>query len=227
MELNFYYAAYSYFNEYWRADKPCIEALEDGADSKATCVALSEIAKIYNINRNMATNKEEECRLEVARSLLMDLPKPVTDKDVSKVVGEFAEALGKAYPRIEKKTGKLVKPILLSSASKFLWMRFQNPIVMYDRYAFAWVKRNSLPTNAMSYSQYLDAWRKEFFKHQTKVKEATRDFTIIKPFTLAFKEDGDKIQKLVDKLWFQERVFDHAIIDDQQQYEKMENSTKS
>ena len=151
--LNFHYAAYSYLDEYLSVDKSCIDAFESEVSPEATCMALSKMARTYNINRNLAI-KDEASRFVTVRVLLMQAPRPVTDEEMIKLVGEFSIKLGNAYPR---KSG--MKPTLLSAASKFLWMRFQAPVVMYDRYAWQWILEISNLSDTSSYADYVQVWR--------------------------------------------------------------------
>jgi hypothetical protein len=198
-------------NEYLRADKPCIEALEKDDSPEAACNALSKMAMIYNINRNLANKKEETWRLETVHSLLRGVETPVTDDQVAKLVGDFSTKLGEAYPR-ESGT----KPKLLSAATKFLWMRFKSPVVLYDRYARLCI----MGADKAAYSDYLRKWWETFDVHKNQIAAACPEIIPFKRFTLAASMTDDEIQGLVEQTWFQERVFDHAIVDEGQRLEE-------
>ena len=205
--LNFRYAVYSYLDEYLRVDKRCIDALELDVSPAASCEALSRMAAFYNINRNLAT-KDEAWRLEAVHNLLRRVQRPATDQEVAECVENFSIELGKAYPR---KSG--TTPTLLSAASKFLWMRFQSPVVMYDRYAWQWIKDIAKLRDTSSYAEYLQAWCTSFSDYKAEIAEACSEIVPFKRFTLAGGMADDQLRKLVQEVWFRERVFDHAIVE--------------
>jgi hypothetical protein len=226
--LNFRYAAYTYLNEYLRADKPCIDALESGASPKVICEALSKVAKIYNINRTLWVNKEE-LRLDGARDLLMQVRKPKGDQSAANVVDQLARDLGATYPRHTKKGPKEVQyaPELLSAASKFLWMRFKKPIVIYDRYAWQWIKRAHRLHHSGSYIDYVGSWRVSFRDSERAISKACHGLVPFMSYTLAAAMSKKELKELVRQDWFRERVFDHAIIDAEQQLEEEEKVRKA
>jgi hypothetical protein len=224
---NFSYAACTYLNEYLRADKPCIDALESGASPQVICEALSKVATIYNINRTLWLNKEE-LRLDGARDLLMQVRRPKGDQSVANAVDQLAQELGATYPRYNKKGPKDVQyaPELLSAASKFLWMRFQKPIVMYDRYAWQWIKRAHRLPHSRSYTDYVGAWRVSFRDSEKAISEACSGLVPFRSYTLAAAMSEKELDELVRQDWFRERVFDHAIIDAEQKREAEKQARK-
>jgi len=165
------------------------------------------MAVIYNINRNLTT-KEETYRFETVRVLLRQATKPITDQEMADLVVTFSSQLGEAYPR---KSG--LNPKLLSAASKFLWMRFRSPVVLYDRYAWQWIKEIGKLRDTSSYTEYVRGWRKSFCGYKEDIAAACAEIVPFKHFTLAADMVDDELRQLVQQAWFQERVFDHAIVD--------------
>ena len=219
--LNLRYAAYSCLNEYLRADKPCMDALNSEASPKAVCEAMSKMAAVYNINRTLWRNGES-CRLEGARRLLMEVPRPLTDPSVAEAVDRLSHDLGAAYPRQAKGEPDEAKyaPELLSAASKFLWMRFKDPIVMYDRFAWQWIQRAGQLHREGSYADCLGAWRKSYADAEDEIVEVCAELVTIRRFTLAETMPEQEFRMLVGQTWFKQRVFDHAIVDAEQKREE-------
>jgi hypothetical protein len=209
--LNFHYAAYSYLDWYLLVDKPCIEALAPGTTDEIACHGLSKMAMSYSISRNLAINQTEALRFATALSFLRNFKGPKTNEEVANLVCDFSITLGRVYPRQSGTT-----PVLLSAASKFLWMRFKSPVVMYDRYAWQWVKRTGKLAAAGSYSDYLRVWRENYDSSKKLISEACLEIVPFKKFTLAESMSDEELKGIVRQAWFQERVFDHSIVDAEQ-----------
>jgi hypothetical protein len=213
--LNFHYAAYSYLDWYLLVDKPCIEALAPGTTDEIACHGLSKMAMSYSISRNLAINQTEALRFATALSFLRNFKGPKTNEEVANLVCDFSITLGRVYPRQSGTT-----PVLLSAASKFLWMRFKSPVVMYDRYAWQWVKRTGKLAGAASYSEYLRVWRENYNSSRELISKACSEIVPFKKFTLAEAMTENELRNLVGEDWFHERVFDDAIIEAEQRLEQ-------
>ena len=65
---------------------------------------------------------------------------------------------------------------LLSAASKFLWMRFGHPFIIYDSLTWKWIDTYQMEYSSIrTYVDFYDAWRKKFEEHQKKIDMACEE----------------------------------------------------
>jgi hypothetical protein len=191
-------------NEYIVTDRPCIFSLQDKELSvEGVCESLAAMASAYGVSRNFATSETAgSIRFKPVLEALYEVQKPTTEDDSVGCVLSFVEELRRI-------TGKT----LLSAASKFLWMRFQYPIIIYDSLTWThFVREGFLSDTRSSYGDFCFAWRTEFKSALTSIENACREVVPFKRFTLAADMDDDDLTALTSSLWFQERVYDHALV---------------
>jgi hypothetical protein len=179
-----------------------MEALENSSLSdELVCQALVTMATEYRVIRNFAVGKcDESVRLLSALQALRGLSPP-SETSLVECVESFAT-------KLQEKYGKRV----ISAASKILWMRFRSPVIIYDSLASECLAGKAGLARDPSYEDFCFAWRRAFEAEAPLIKEACKDLVQIKKFTLVSELGDSVLQDIVNKPWFMERVFDHALV---------------
>ncbi len=184
-----------YLNDWYWWDKPFIDRL--GKEDKSERLeALHDAAKFYKVTRNFKKVKENN-RLELALNLLEDVQEPVDSKNIDKAVNDLSEALKAEYGRSA-----------ISASSKFLWLRFKSPVIIYDSRALGWLTANGFKPSDRSYSSFRENWLKVFQEKEQEIKSSCADLHAVKEYSHANTATDSEIQQLVSETWFHERVFD-------------------
>lgn len=95
---------------------------------------------------------------------------------------------------------------LTSLASKFLWLRFGSPILIYDSQARAALK---MTTNDLS--EFEDRWRRQFAHDAKRIEHACRELPRILDFVARSPNEHTQLRSAIDSPGFRERVLDHAL----------------
>jgi hypothetical protein len=202
MPNNFYYAAYSYLDEWMQKDSRFhqILAFERRAETSATAGAecLVEVAKHYKVIRTLRRT-EENFRLEAAYKAL-HATEPPTESDVVEKVEAFARALGNKYGGIA-----------LSASSKILWMRFRSPVIIYDSIVADWLCKNCGYKDD-GYPNYHRIWSRKYREYEEEIEDACAELNSVKKFTLAREVSAAQLSEWANSKWFKQRVFDHFIL---------------
>jgi hypothetical protein len=202
MRATVYYAAYSYLDQWVYRDSRFHRSL--AFDSCPTSVpkngvsVLAEVAACYGVARTLKTI-DEEFRLDGAYKALQAIEQPTEIDVVNKVVA-FSHDLGRAYGSIP-----------LSAASKFLWMRFRSPVVIYDSVVSKWLWK-TCGYCYDGYANYYSLWLKKYSEFEEEIEQACAELTQIKKFTLACEVSDEQLTAWTSSRWFRERTFDHFMI---------------
>lgn len=191
---NFRYFALMYLNDWHQWDKPLSDRIF-GRDKLDGRDAFHLAAKYYKVTRNFPIDNEEH-RLQGALELLKSNRGRPTKENVCKKVDQLALAFGDRY-------GKNA----VSAASKFLWLRYKSPVVIFDSRAKKWLKKNGYKVPA-NYEGYRTQWLAAFSDHRVRIEEACAALVNVQDFSMAFESSAEEIALLVNSPWFQERVFD-------------------
>lgn len=208
MPLNCLYAARTYVDEWIACDRQARKVLgfKDGHASapEQACEQLVEVARRYSVIRNFRVESEHgDARLSPVWNALREIEEPVSDEDGKDCVEKLVVALKRIYGRE-----------LVSAASKFLWMRFGSPIIIYDSLTWNWMcKKGVCPSNG-TYDDFYDAWRKSFQGHQREIGAACEELLGARKFFCPGDVTNEEFEQAVSSRWFAERVFDHAIVND-------------
>jgi hypothetical protein len=200
---NFHYAAYSYLDEYLSVDRDCMSVLSDeGRSDEQVCEALTRMATYYRIIRNLSSKRcNETYRLSPVLEELRKIEPPISGTDAVEAVNKLVKALRGRYQQE-----------LTSAASKILWMRYQSPLVIYDSLAHGALKKLEQLKDSAGYPDYFASWHRAYQSVVSGVSSACRELVGIKQFTLATEMNDQELRDLVERVWFQERVFDHWLV---------------
>ena len=199
--MNFKYAAHSYINDWLGWEKRFHDTLspkgENPVDPESGARVLAEVAAYYRVARTLP-ERDESSRLISAYQDLLAIP-GVTVFEVPNVVDGYAEALNSKYGRTA-----------LSAASKFLWVRFREPVIIYDSITSDWLARNA-GFRYNGYRDFCEAWLNAYQLHEDEIRDACYQLNSIRPFILNAISERE-LNELSSETWFMKRVFDYAMI---------------
>jgi hypothetical protein len=198
---NFHYGAYSYLDEWMRKDRRFHETLSNRAEASVARRCLVDVATYYGVIRTLKKEARETDRLLPVLEALQEV-EIISENNVVQTVEAFANALGKTYGGFP-----------LSAASKFLWMRFRTPVVIYDSIVSEWLSKNC-GYKYDGYRNYFELWSRAYSNCKEPIQQACTDLASIKKFTLACENSDDEVSLWSASEWFQQRVFDHSILSD-------------
>jgi hypothetical protein len=180
------------------------ECLGDEKNRPALLKCVVEAATDYSVVRGFKKVQTEQDRLLHLLDSLQKAKPPSNDVESIQEVMFLIDLLDGFY---HKK--------LVSAASKFLWFRFKNPVIIYDSYAYRGLEligfapdRRWSNDHTKWYPEYVSAWRDQYGKLRFAICQACSDLVAVKKFTSAYAIEEDRLQKLVAEEWFRERVFD-------------------
>lgn len=193
--LDIKFFALMYLNDWYWWDKPFIERLQRSEKSERL-KAIHDAAKFYKVARNFKKLKEKN-RLEHALDYLECIQGPIDANNVNKTFSELSDSLKSKY-------GKNAT----SASSKFLWLRFKSPVVIYDSRALGGLTAKGFKPLHNSYASYRESWLNAFNEKADDIRAACSSLHSIKEYSHANLGTDNEIKKLVSENWFQERVFD-------------------
>jgi hypothetical protein len=207
MPLNFHYAVHAYLDNWVVYDRKARNVLGFGSGTPTldeACNQLKKVATFYSVARNFKKVEVECERFSPLWTALQEIKhKPVSAQDAKDCVEGLVEVLEKTY--FDR---------LWSAASKFLWMRFGSPIIIFDSLTWNWMcKHGDCPRDG-SYAGFYDAWRTKFDEYQKEIV-ATCDELLnanVNKFLCPSMAEENEIELVVKSPWFAERVFDFAIM---------------
>ncbi|WP_103308082.1 MULTISPECIES: hypothetical protein [unclassified Pseudomonas] len=191
---NFKYFALMYLNDWHQWDQPFSERIFS-SNKTQSLQAFHHAAKYYKVTRNFRIDKTES-RLQGALDLVRSGRGKLTEKNVCEKVNQLALAFEKRY-------GKNA----VSAASKFLWLRYKSPVVIFDSRAKQWLNKNGykVPNH---YEGYREQWLAAFSDHSLQIERACAALVNAHDFSMAFESSPKEIVPITTSLWFKERVFD-------------------
>ena len=213
MSLNFHYAAHTYVDNWVVCDREARKVLGFGSGAtptdKEACEQLKKVANIYSVTRNFRKEEDGCARLSPVWKALLEIQKqPVNDTEAKYCVEKLVNTLKPTYGRE-----------LLSAASKFLWMRFGSPIIIYDSLTWDWIRNQEGYSSITRYNEFYDAWRKKFNEHQKEIVAACEELlnANVTKFLCPSEAEEKEFEQAVKSQWFYERVFDFVIVNDESQ----------
>jgi hypothetical protein len=204
MNVSLHYAAFSYLDEWIWRDSRFHQTLRyetwQGTSADLGARELAKAATYYGVARTLKKTNEEPRLMgayeELGKTRLLE------ENEVPEVVERFAEKLHTIYGTHA-----------LSAASKFLWLKFRSPVVIYDSMVSKWICKNCEYRDD-GYANYFKYWHEKFPEYEERIKEACAELVtpIVKGFTLACDVADDQLSEWTTSRWFRERVFDHFMM---------------
>jgi hypothetical protein len=201
MNASLHCAAYSYLDEWMWRDSRFYQVMRfDNCHNTSLDLGVNtlvETAAYYGVARTL--KKAGETRRLAAAYVELQKTRLSEGDNAIEVVKRLAERLREIYGSYA-----------LSAASKFLWMRFRSPIVIYDSIVSKWLQNHGYVDD--DYSTYWQVWQRKYSEREEQIGEACADLTGINRFTLACQISDDQLAKWTSSQWFKERVFDHFMM---------------
>ena len=200
---SYHYSAHTYLDEWLWIDRDARRVLgyEEGkeTDREIGRLKLLEVATYYRVIRNFP-GEEPLSRLGTVWDEVAKVEKPQSAEEAKRVVNQLAISIRPDHR-------------LHSAASKFLWMRFGDPIVICDSVAWAWMRRqqNGL-RDSSSWDDFYDRWQEEFAKREGKIRSACAELALMRKFMQPNVVTESEFTEAIRSNWFTRRVFDHFML---------------
>lgn len=193
MKDNFEYYALHYLNLWISTEKEIFQKMRSN-DRTTKYHGIKEGANYFRIARSLPTKYEKEKNRErydpVLQILETDPLAEIGSTDVIEAVEEVHKELSAAYGN----------RIVISATSKFLWLRYRDPVKILDSQA-----KSSLNISGNDYSKFVQAWNREYNELRPAIIKASKRLPSISDFTL---ESSEYISEICIEEWFLQRVFD-------------------
>jgi hypothetical protein len=188
-KISFEYCSLKYLNIFEQTEKGIIEGLKPERSNRIEI--LKEGATAFRIARNFSGFEQPENKQKIL-SILDKIEKPKTENETVDTVKYFSNQL----------TGLFPDKNYYSASSKFLWLKFQSPIIIMDSRTIKALDKRLKPEN---YKDYYSLWKTEYSKFENEIKKCCTLLASVKSYF--FNPEMD-ITKIIHSKWFQERVFD-------------------
>ncbi len=193
LDTDFYDSALYYAEVWTHKERGFVDGLAS-TDPLRRLKAICDAGGYFRISRSLEVAYDVGVGLPRLKPVLNTLdrvsPESVTDATLRTVVGELRREIGRAYGGRD----------LLSAATKFLWLRHRDIVVIYDSQA-----RLALGAPSGDYDNYLERWRSEYSRVKPKVIDACKRL-------LQARQLEDSVRAEVNahgaSEWFRRRVFD-------------------
>jgi hypothetical protein len=192
----FEYCSLQYLNQWLTYDREFCDALS-GLNREDKLAALKRAGGFYRVARNLPREFDEE--KEIPRfSPILDIIDEVDPNQFQKNTVTGILEIGK---KISEKYGEKK---VLSLTTKFLWLKLQSPIIIYDSQA-----RIALGTKDGNLIAYYEEWLKNFKKCEDQIKQACAKLSDLHLHTVNYEMEREEyIKSISSERWFHERVFD-------------------
>lgn len=195
----FEYCSLKYLDLWFSGECRWVEAMR-GDDRPAKLHAMAHFAKAYRISRNFHLKHELKNGVQAERfGEILDIIDSLTEADF-------------AGDRLLPKLNEIRKQIsarygcadVLSGTTKFLWLKLQSPIIIFDGQA-----RVALDTKYADINGFYVRWRNSYEVHATEIARACSNIDQIRRYCVDPAAVTPPFMKQVaSQQWFHERVFD-------------------
>jgi len=96
----------------------------------------------------------------------------------------------------------------LSAASKLLWLRCRNPVVILDSRTAAALNKLGYRVKKGDYVSFYRAWHEEYGKRRFELQRAAKRLKELKSYTASWRRSADEFRADIEAVWFSERTFD-------------------
>ena len=195
--VHFHYHALRYLDQWLLHDKEYCEGLNN-EDPAIRLDALRRAAAFYRVARNLPQ------RCDSGSGNIRYQP-VLTVLDATKAAHIRAGSLVEDVQRVATAISTHYEGRgMLSLTSKFLWLKFKTPVIVYDAQA-----RRALGTPEGDLGAYVAGWHECYARHASAIEVAVAGLATVSPFCAKPKiATPDYIGKLATQRWFKERVLD-------------------
>ena len=194
MDENFKFFGLAYLNDWWQYDRHFVSGLSPSSDRNSRAARLADAAIYYNIIRRFPKGSMPQVLdlVDATFGLMGPLEAHNVDLVVTALAGLFNDVFNRG--------------VEISSASKFLWLRQQTPVVIFDSRAETCLVRLGAKLNG-EYATYRAEWLKGFNQREQVIREACVELIRVKDFSPT-DEIEEHLTSTANSRWFHERVFD-------------------
>lgn len=193
IETDLYEGARYYAKVWTLKERRFVDGLAS-TDPATRVQAVSDAGGYFRISRSLRTAYDRGLglpRLKPVLDALDRIPKSsVNDETLPQVINELRRDIGRPYGNLD----------VLSAATKFLWLRHRDVVVIHDSQA-----RIALGAPVGDYADYLDRWRGEYSQLASKVTDACARLHIARNLGEGVALEAKTI---CTAEWFKRRVFD-------------------
>jgi hypothetical protein len=209
----FEYCSLYYLNQWLAYDLGYCEALSSGTKEEKLST-LKSAGGFYSVARNLPREYDEkEGRYQPVLTILDSVSKELfPDNTESKE--KFTQTVSKILGIEQKISKKYGDRKVLSLTTKFLWLKIQEPIIIYDSQAANAVGSKAVGSKAVGskkvvLADYYEKWTDGFEKHKKQIEKACSQLPKLYLYAVGH-ERGTKeyIKEVSSKPWFHKRVFD-------------------
>ena len=196
MTVGFKYCALYYLNQWISKDRGFCGALASQNELEQL-TGLASAAAFYRVARNLPEHHDvgkKFRRYEPVLRIICAQQGTLSAETVLPRVKAVRDRISKEYG------GRGV----LSLTTKFLWLRFRSPVIIYDSQV-----RTALGTRPGNIDDYYTRWRETFEKHAGDISAACGSLSKVREYCIEPEAItvGD-VATAASQRWFQERVLD-------------------
>lgn len=195
----FEYCSLKYLNMWLSGECRWVEAMR-GDDRAAKLQATANFAKAYRISRNFHLKHEVKYGVQTERfGKVLNLIDSLTAADFADdrllpKLNDFRARISKAYGNLDA----------LSATTKFLWLKVQSPIIIFDRRA-----RAALRSKPADIEDFCHRWRNSFEVHAPEIARVCSNLLEVRRYCVDPEAVTPRfMEQVVSQAWFHERVFD-------------------
>lgn len=196
MIQTFEYSSLYYLNQWLSYDRGYCLALS-GTNQKEKLSALKSAGGFYRVARNVPTAFDEKIGIERYQ--------PVLDIIDNLSIDQFEKDPVKKILEIETEiSSRYGDRGVLSLTTKFLWLKFKSPILIYDSQA-----RIAVESKDGDLQSYYENWLAEFENHKEEIQSVCKKLSGLSLYAVDQRfANRQYIDKISSSKWFHERVFD-------------------
>ena len=195
----FEYCSLAYLNMWLSGEYRWVEAMR-GDDRTAKLQAMANFAKAYRISRNFHLKHELKDGVQTERfGKVLNLINSLTAADFAS--DRLLPKLNEIRGRISTAYGELDA---LSATTKFLWLKLQSPIIIFDRRA-----RTALRSKHADIDDFYYRWRNSFEVHAPEIARVCSSLLEVRRYCIDPEAVTPRfMEQVASQAWFHERVFD-------------------
>lgn len=194
--VNLEYCALSYSNQ-WQSHDSVFYELLNSHNPQDQRDGIKEAASFYKIARNFAAKYDGCYRFHNALNEL-NLQTEVTSTTYINTVKRLADSFLKHYHRKN-----------ISAASKLLWLKHRDPVIIYDGRAINALQNHfHYEGRYGDYDRYCEKWLEEYQNKSREIVDAANRLPSVIEFVFNHEATEHEVRSLIAEEWFKKRVFD-------------------